>query len=160
MDYLYIVTPGSSNRTEVAVAAINAAKAAGIKVFQPIIASFWMISKSIFFVQFVLLISVFTVPLTDTTFGKQFSEIEKVLKESGLSYTSLQLPFFHENNFGQLVPIKQQGSIYGAVDSDKPFTSVAVKGTKFLKKRRFPRFFLSFCYLETPTSISGCFLSS
>ena len=106
VDALYIVTPGTENRAELAISTAEAAKEAGVK--------------------FILVVSVPTAELTDTVFGKQFSEVEDKISKLGVPYTILRLPFFVENYFGFKDPIVNQSSIYTPVDPTKAFISVVV----------------------------------
>ena len=106
VDALYIVTPGTENRAELAISTAEAAKEAGV--------------------NFILVVSVPTAELTDTVFGKQLSEVEDKISKLGVPYTILRLPFFVENYFGFKDPIVNQSSIYTPVDPTKPFISVVV----------------------------------
>ena len=106
VDALYIVTPGTENRAELAISTAEAAKEAGI--------------------MFILVVSVPTAELTDTVFGKQYAEIEGKISKLGVPYTFLRLPLFVENYFGFKDPIVKQSSIYSPVDPTKPLTSVVV----------------------------------
>ena len=106
VDALYIVTPSTENRAELAISTAEAAKEAGIK--------------------FILVVSVPAAELTDTVFGKQYAEIEGKISNLGVPYTFLRLPLFVENYFGFKDPIVKQSSIYSPVDPTKPLTSVVV----------------------------------
>ena len=103
---LYIVTPGAENRAQLTIATAQAAKEAGVK--------------------HLVVVSVLTANLTDTVFGRQFSEIETAVSQLGVPHTILRLPIFVENYFGFKDSIKGQGAIYCPVDGTKPFTPVAV----------------------------------
>ena len=104
---LYIVTPGVENRAQLTIATAQAAKEAGVK--------------------HLLVVSVPTAELTDTIFGRQFSEIETGVSQLGVPYTILRLPFFVDNYIGFKDNIKGQGAIYCPADGTKPFTTVAVE---------------------------------
>ena len=104
-DRLYIVTPGHEQRTQLAINAVEAAKAAGVK--------------------FVLGLSVATTG-TDTIFGKQFVAIEKSLKTAGLKNAIVRLPIFMDNFYANAQPIKENGTFYDPRDPTKPHTPVTV----------------------------------
>ena len=106
VDALFIVMPGVENRVELAISTAEAAKEAGVK--------------------FTLVVSLPTVELSDTVFGKQFTEIEYKISELGVPYTFLRLPLFVENYFAFKDSIVRQSSIYLPVDPAKSFTSVVV----------------------------------
>ncbi len=101
---LYIVTPPTENKAQLAMATAEAAKEAGVK--------------------FILVVS--TTAETDSIFGRQFTEIEGKISALGVPYAFLRLPLFIENNFGFKDPIVGQSMIYCPVDPEKPFTPVAV----------------------------------
>ena len=106
VDALYIVTPGTENRAELAISTAEAAKEAGVK--------------------FILVVSLLTAELTDTVFGKQFTEIEGKISKLGVPYTFLRLPTFVENYFAGKDQVVSQSSMYSPVDPTKPFTPVVV----------------------------------
>ena len=87
-----------------AVATAEAAKAAGVK--------------------HLVVVSVVTARLSDTIFGKQFTEIEDKVEQLGVPYTFLRLPAFAENFWGSKPTIVGQGTIILAVDPDKPIAMV------------------------------------
>jgi len=105
-DVVFINTPGHEDRTKLGIHGVNAAKAAGVK--------------------HIIVVSVLTADLTDTIFGRQFAPLEKHVKESGLKYTLLRLPFFIDNNWGSAGSIKSQGKFYGPNNPDAKFTPIAV----------------------------------
>ena len=107
VDTLYIVTPGTQNRAELAIATAEAAKEAGVK--------------------HLVVLSVPTARLTNTVFGAQLSPVEDVVEKLGVPYTLLRLPYFFENFWGFKDAIVGQGTIYSPVDPEKPFTAVAVE---------------------------------
>ena len=76
VESLFIVTPTTEDRAELAISTTEAAKEAGVK--------------------FVLLVSVLTADLTDTVFGAQFSKIETAVSQIGVSYCFIRLPLFVE----------------------------------------------------------------
>ena len=106
VDVLYIVCPGAENRAELSIVTAEAALEAGVK--------------------HLLVLSVATAELTDTTFGKQFHEIETAISNLGVPYTFLRLPLFIENYFAFQASIKDQLVFHGPVDPVMPYTSVAV----------------------------------
>jgi NAD(P)H dehydrogenase (quinone) len=87
---VYVVTPGIETRAEVTVKATTACKDAGIK--------------------HLVVVSVLTAELTDTVFGRQFTQIEGHVKKLGVPYTLLRLPFFIDNNWGNVDSIKGQST--------------------------------------------------
>eukprot|EP00270_Netrium_digitus_P016416 TRINITY_DN588_c0_g1_i2.p1 TRINITY_DN588_c0_g1~~TRINITY_DN588_c0_g1_i2.p1 ORF type:complete len:328 (-),score=43.75 TRINITY_DN588_c0_g1_i2:122-1012(-) len=107
VDYLYVITPGHIDRSKIALAAVEGAKTAGIK--------------------FVLVLSVVTAELGDTVFGQQFGPVEAGVKSSGVPYTLIRVPIFVDNNYGYAGTIKEQGTFYGPVDPDKPFTPATIR---------------------------------
>ena len=104
---LYIVTPSTQNRTELAIVTAEAAKEAGVKA--------------------VVVVSVATADLTDTLFGRQFNEIEDKISKLGVPYTILRLPYFVENHWGFKDSIIGQSSIYSPIDPTKPFSVIATE---------------------------------
>ncbi|GJP45649.1 hypothetical protein CLOM_g12813 [Closterium sp. NIES-68] len=106
VDYVFVIAPGHADRQKIAIAAIDAAKAAGAK--------------------FILVLSVSTAELMDTIFGGQFWPVEAHAKASGLPFTIIRLPLFMENNYGFAESIKDASAIYSSYEPDKPFTAVSV----------------------------------
>ena len=107
VDALFIVTPGVENRGPLAIATAEAAKEADVK--------------------FILVVSVLTNSLTDTIFGRQFTELEGKVSSLGVPYAFLRLPLFVDNNWGSKDTIQGQSTFYGPVSPDKPFTPVVVE---------------------------------
>lgn len=103
---LYIVTPGTENRAELAIKTAEAAKEAGVK--------------------HILVLSVLTYEITSTIFGKQFTEIETAISKLGVSYTFIRLPMFVDNYFGFKETIQKMSTIIVPVDPTKPYTPVTV----------------------------------
>ena len=66
--------PGAANRVELATNAASASKEAGV--------------------EHLVLVSVLSVEAPETLYGGQFAKIESHVKELGLPYTFLRLPFF------------------------------------------------------------------
>ena len=104
VDAVFIVTPGTKDRAELAIAAAEAARDAGVK--------------------FLLVVSVPTADLPDTIFGAQFAKLESTISDLGVTYAFLRLPHFIDNFWGFKDTIKSQSTFYGAIDPAKPFTPV------------------------------------
>ena len=107
VDTLYINTPGIENRVEVTLATVKSAKKAGVK--------------------HLVVVSVTSAQNEEILFGRQFTKLENTIKELGLPYTFLRLPFFMENNFGLIATIKGQSSIFSPVDPTKKYVAIAVE---------------------------------
>eukprot|EP00475_Leptophrys_vorax_P000455 TRINITY_DN10248_c0_g1_i2.p1 TRINITY_DN10248_c0_g1~~TRINITY_DN10248_c0_g1_i2.p1 ORF type:complete len:296 (+),score=39.81 TRINITY_DN10248_c0_g1_i2:128-1015(+) len=105
VDYVFVIAPGHIDRTKVANAAIDAAKAAGVK--------------------FILVLSVLTADLTETIFGGQFASVEANVKASGVPFAIIRLPLFTENIYGFADSIKDASAIYSSYEPDKPYTTVS-----------------------------------
>lgn len=104
-DRIFVVVPGSENRTELASNAIEACKAAGMK--------------------FILMLSVLTAPEEETIFGKQFAPVEAKMKEDvGEGGAVIRLPIFMDNFYAQAPSIKESGTFYEPRDPTKPHTPV------------------------------------
>jgi len=104
---VFIVVPGTKERTKMAVNALEAAKEAGC--------------------EFVLLLSVLTCE-TDTVFGNQFKPIEARCKELELpSYAIIRLPLFMDNIMMNASSVKEESTFYDPRDPSKPYTPVAVQ---------------------------------
>jgi len=103
-DGVYLVVPGTENRTQIALEGIQAAKDAGVK--------------------FLLVLSVLTSG-TESIFGKQFEPVEAAVKSSGLKHAIVRLPLFIENNLGNIESIKGQGTFYDPRDPTKLHTAVS-----------------------------------
>ena len=104
VDALFIVTPGTKDRAELAISTAEAARDAGVK--------------------FILAVSVVTADLTDTIFGAQFKKLESTIAQLGVTYSFLRLPLFVDNYWGFKDSIKAQSTIYFPVEADKPYTPV------------------------------------
>jgi len=72
----------------------------------------------------VLVVSVLTTG-TDSIFGRQFAPLEEHVKQSGMPYGLLRLPFFLDNAFGNLEAIKG-GKYYAPAKPDVHFTPISV----------------------------------
>lgn len=107
VDILLIVTPSTRNQVQLATSTAELAKKAGVKQ--------------------IAVVSVVVADLTDTTFGRQFGEIEGNIIKLGVPYTYIRLPFFTENYWAFKDTIVNQGTIYCPADPEKPFTPVAVE---------------------------------
>lgn len=97
----------AENRAALSIVTAEAAKEAGVK--------------------HLLVVSETTVENLDTTFGKQFNEIETAVSSMGVPYTFFRLPFFFENFFVFLPTIKEESMFYGPVNANMPLASVGVE---------------------------------
>ena len=104
---LYIAVPGTENRVQLTLTTAEAAKEAGVKA--------------------IAVTSLTTAELTDTPFGRQFSEIEGKISKLGVPYTVLRLGYFTENHWGFKETIVGQSSIYSPVDPTKPFGAISME---------------------------------
>lgn len=104
---LFIVTPGTKDRVQLTLSTGWLAKTAGVK--------------------YMAVVSVLTADLINTTFGRQFTEIEAKISKIGVPYTFIRLPLFIENYWLFKDTIVNQGTIYCPVDPEKPYTPVAVE---------------------------------
>ena len=102
---LFIVTP--TNGFRLAIGASEVAKAAGVK--------------------HILTVSVLTVELTDTIYGKQYGELESSVKHLQIPYTFIRLPPFVDNYWAYKRPIQQNSSFSTPADPTKPFSAVVVE---------------------------------
>ena len=103
---LFIVTP--TNGFRLAIGAAEVAKASGVK--------------------HILTVSVLTVELTDTIYGKQYGELESsVIKHLQIPYTFIRLPPFVDNYWAYKRPIQQNSSFSTPGDPTKPFSAVVVE---------------------------------
>ena len=75
---LFIVTPTSGFK--IAIGAAEVAKSSGVK--------------------HILTVSIITVSLTDTIYGKQYSELESSVQILEMPYTIIRLPPFVDNYWG------------------------------------------------------------
>ena len=107
VDALYIVTPSSKNRAELATVTAEAAREAGVK--------------------HLVVVSITAAPITDTIFGAQVTQIEEYVKKLEVPYTVLRLPYFLENLWGFKDTIAGQGTIYCPANPEKPFSSIVAE---------------------------------
>ena len=105
VDTLYIVTPPTLNRVQLALSTAESAKKAGVKHIVMLCGS----------------------EGPKTVLGGMSKEIQEGVINLGVPYTFLSLPFFMENNWQYKDSIVNQGAFYGPVDPDKPFSIVAVE---------------------------------
>ena len=77
-------------------------------------------------VKHILTISVLTVSLTDTIYGKQYNELELKVQNLEMPYTIIRLPPFVDNYWGFKLPIQQKSSFGTPSDPTKPFSAVVV----------------------------------
>jgi uncharacterized protein YbjT (DUF2867 family) len=104
VDALFIVTPGTKDRAELAISTAEAARDAGVK--------------------FLLVVSVLTADLSDTIFGAQFKKLESTVSSFGVTYAFLRLPLFVDNYWGFKDTIKSHSTFYNPVDPAKPFSTI------------------------------------
>ena len=95
---LLIVTPSTENRVELVYSSAKSALEAGVK---HIVA----VSGTMAGIQY--------------SFGRQFNQVETAVKELGVHYTILRLPWFFENAFGFKDTIKSAGALFLPVDPTK-----------------------------------------
>jgi len=62
-----------------------------------------------------------------TRFGRQFKLVEDAWKGSGIPYTIVRLPFFLENQYANVKPIKTRGEICYPVASHHPWSYISVE---------------------------------
>ena len=101
---LFIVTP--TNGFKLAIGAAEIAKSTGVK--------------------HILTVSVLTVELTDTIYGKQYGELESSVQQLEIPYTIIRLPPFVENYWAFKRPIQEKSSFSTPGDPTKPFSAVVV----------------------------------
>ena len=102
---LFIVTP--TNGFRLAIGAAEVAKASGVR--------------------HILTVSVLTVELTDTIYGKQYGELESSVKHLQIPYTFIRLPPFVDNYWAYKRPIQQNSSFSTPGDPTKPLSAVVVE---------------------------------
>jgi uncharacterized protein YbjT (DUF2867 family) len=119
-DRLFIVTPGSEDRAELAINGIKAAIAAGV--------------------GYMVILSVMTVERPGTIFADQFSKIEAAAATSGIPHTIIRFPFFLDNVMGQLQLMMNIGQYFGTISPSKKHNSIAVSdaGEAVAKILRYP----------------------
>jgi uncharacterized protein YbjT (DUF2867 family) len=103
---LFIITPSSENRVELALSAAESAHKAGVK--------------------YQMIVSVAAADNQDTVFGRNFHRLETTVKELGITYTFFRLPWFLENFLGLKDTIKGAGAIFSPVDPTKSFNLVTL----------------------------------
>lgn len=99
---LFIVTPPTKNRAELAIKTAEAAKKAGVKH-----------------------LVVVSVPVVTVTIGKQFTQLEGAISTLGVPYTIIRLPWFIENYFSFKETIQKMSTIIVPLDATKPYITVA-----------------------------------
>lgn len=77
-------------------------------------------------VTHILTVSILTVSLSDTIYGKQYSESESSVQNLEMPYTIIPLPPFVDNYWGFQRPIQQKSSFGTPGDPTKPFSAVVV----------------------------------
>ena len=101
---LFIVTP--TNGWKLAIGAALVAKSSGVK--------------------HILTVSVLTVEITDSIYGKQYGELESSVKDLDIPYTFIRLPPFVDNYWGHKQSIQEKSSFSTPGDPTKPFSAVVV----------------------------------
>jgi uncharacterized protein YbjT (DUF2867 family) len=76
-------------------------------------------------VEYLLVYSMVAADLPNTTFGRQYSQIESEVSRLGVPYTILRLPTLVDNILGYRTSIKNNSTIYWPVRPDALFTPVA-----------------------------------
>ena len=107
VDALYIVSPGTENRTELTITTAKAAKEAGVK--------------------HILAMSGCHADIPDNVLSEQFAEMEVGISKLGVSYTILRLPWFLENYLSHKSTIQESSQFNLPVDPTKHLSSVAVE---------------------------------
>jgi uncharacterized protein YbjT (DUF2867 family) len=102
----FIVVPSSEDRTRLAVNALDAAKAAGVK--------------------FILLLSVTIASSRTTIFGSQFRPLEEKVQSMDIPYSIIRVPMFFENLFVHGPSVAEDDRIYDPRDPREQFSGVAV----------------------------------
>lgn len=102
---LFIVTP--TNGFKLAIGAAQVAKSSRVK--------------------HILTVSVLTVDLTGTIYGKQYGKLESSVKQLQIPYTFIRLPPFVDNYWAYKLPIRQNSSFSTPGDPTKPFSAVVVE---------------------------------
>ena len=102
---LYIVTPTAKNRVELTTSTALSAKEAGVKR--------------------VAVVSTLTAKLPDTSFGSQYTKIERHISELGLVYTVLRLPMFMDGYAHYKQSVKH-GVLTRVIDLDTPCHATTV----------------------------------
>ena len=106
VDALYIVTPGANKRQAITNKTAQAAKAAGVK--------------------FILVVglSIANENQSESMFGREFYDVEQYVKELGVSFCIVRLPYFTENLLGSKVTIQGTSTLHAPVSGDTPFPSI------------------------------------
>jgi len=74
----------------------------------------------------IAVVSFFIAQRPDSIFGGHIAPVEAHIAKAGVPFTIVRLPFFHDNNWGNLESIKGQGKIYGPGRPDASYSSIAV----------------------------------
>ena len=107
VDAVYINTPNTENRAQLAIATAEAAKMAGVK--------------------HIVAVSVSTADDPNVLFGRQFREMEVGISQLEVPYSFLRLPYFFENYYLFKESIQKHSKISTPVDPTKTFTTILVK---------------------------------
>ena len=106
---LFINTPTTENRAQLAIATAETAKTAGVK--------------------HIVVVSATVANDTNVVFGKQFNDIEVAISQLGVPYTHLRLSAFFENHFGFIETVRKQSLLFSPCDPTKSFTASVAKDT-------------------------------
>ena len=107
VDTLFINTPNTENRAQLAITTAEAAKMAGVK--------------------HIVAISVSSADDSKLGIPGQFHEMEVGISHLEVPYSFLRLPYFFENYFTFKESIQKQSAISTPVDPTKTFTTILVK---------------------------------
>ena len=107
VDRLYIVTPATEDRAQLAVSTAESAKTAGV--------------------QYVAIVTSPVAENPNTVFSKQYNPVETKMSTLGISYTIIRLPFFVENLYGFKDVISSQSTITYFLDPTTKFAQIVVE---------------------------------
>ena len=102
---LFIVTP--TNGINLAITAGEVAKSSGV--------------------THILTVSVLTVELIDSLYGKQYSKLESSISSLGIPYTLIRLPPFVDNYWSYQQSIRQKSFFSSPGDPNKTFSAIVVE---------------------------------
>lgn len=106
VDVVYVVTPGTEDRAEKAIAAVKAVQAAGVENVVVLSVPYWEDSTHLF--------------------AKQFMKLDAAVRELSSTAVLLKLPFFTDNQWGNAATIKSMGKFFAPVDGDLAYSTIAV----------------------------------
>ena len=105
-DVVYVVTPGSEDRAELAISAVKTASGAGAT-------------------NFVVVSVPFTAESTHL-FARQFQKLDAGVREAAPTAVLLKLPFFTDNQWGNAATIKSMGKFFAPVKPDAAYATITV----------------------------------